>query len=116
MGASIKPSSSPMLAADQHEIAFFGHAALHLALQRGGRGSVRPITSKPDVSLSRRCTMPGRRSPPASRSSGKRASSRSPACTRVAGRRVYDHAGGLVDHDHSLIDKHDLERHIVLGR
>ena len=61
--------------------------------------------------MSRRCTMPGRRSPWSSRSSGKRASKPLTSVPlSLPGRGMDHHPGRLVDDDHGRIFEDDLER------
>ena len=74
---------------------------------------------RPLVSLSRRCTMPGRSSPPVEESAWKRWSS---ALTRVprlrassvcAGAGMDHHAGGLVDYGQIRVFIDDVERNVL---
>ncbi len=83
---------------------FFTVRALNCAESAAFANGVLAMTITPEVSLSRRCTIPGRSTPPASAmvaSSGNLASS---ASTRVAigmsRRRMHGHPGGFVDDDY----------------
>ena len=71
-------------------------------------------TITPDVPLSSRCTIPGRCSPPMPlRSLDVMEQGVDQRARRVAGARVDDQPGGLVDDDHVGVVEEDVERQIL---
>ena len=78
--------------------------------------SVLATSRAPLVKRSRRCTMPGRRSPPTAERSWKRCSSAFTTVPAVDARaRVNHHAGGLVDDDGAFVLVKDGERDVLRG-
>ncbi len=72
-------------------------------------------TSRPDVSLSMRCTMPGRRSPPTPESTVAAVGEQGvdERAVLVAGRGVHDHAARLVDDDEVVVLIHHVQRQVL---
>ena len=89
-------------ALDQREVLARDRPRLQrVCAARGARRRERATTSRPDVSRSRRCTMPGARGVLAA---GRRPAQRLRERARaVPARRVHDDAGGLVDHEQVLV-------------
>ena len=105
-----RPRSRARMALDQRQVVAPHLARLDLRASRRWASSVRATTISPEVSLSRRWTIPGR-SGPRRRPAGLPA--RRPAWGRVPGRRMDDQAGGLVDHRQPVVAVDDarLEAH-----
>ena len=79
--------------------------------------SVLAATSRPLVSLSSRCTMPGRATPPMPESGAAMGDQRiDQGAVGIAGRRMHHQAGRLVDHDQVVVFIDDLERNILALR
>ena len=82
---------------------------------RGGRASFLATTSRPDVSLSSRCTMPGRFTPPmperlVAAMGDERVDQR--AASRLPARGMHDQPGRLVDDDQVVVLVDDGERDV----
>src|SRR5260221_8507485 len=105
------------VAADQHQIALFGRAALHLALQRG-RGGQRASDDQKARGVFVE-TMDDTRAQIAlvvAQLWKARQQAVDQRATRVAWRGMDDDARGLVDDHHRGVLEDDLERHFILGR